>query len=91
MLSRKCKIRFGIPLIIPLINTLNKVFNITYRRNNSFLLLSFIKIGMHINGTKYQCHNFKFFLFFFIIKNNKTKRNMFDTLQIFAKIDDSLY
>lgn len=32
-----------------------------------------------------------FFLFFFIIKNNKTKRNMFDTLQIFAKIDDSLY
>lgn len=25
---------------------------------------------------------------FFIIKNNKTKRNMFDILQIFAKIDN---
>lgn len=35
----------------------------------------------------------RFFLIFlyFIIKNNKTKWNMFDTLQIFAKIDDSLY
>lgn len=44
---------------------------------------------MHINGTKYQCHNFNFFNFlFFIIKNNKTKRNMFDILQIFAKIDN---
>lgn len=28
---------------------------------------------------------------FFIIKNNKTKRNMFDILQIFAKIDNNVY
>lgn len=28
---------------------------------------------------------------YFIIKNNKTKRNMFDILQIFAKIDNNVY
>lgn len=56
------------------------------------LILSFIKIGMHINGTKYQCQYFNFFNFlYFIIKNNKTKRNMFDILQIFAKIDNNVY